>query len=157
MATNFEVYKDEIQKCLSENNIAIKNNKPVKCVGDCNSCIRDSGIGICMDKPLFEWLYAEHIEQPKLTKRERAFCEIVGNKVIARDEDGELNLFWNTVDIYKYKPYGGNGRWLKKTPHSNHITIDNKAFSFIKWSDEKPWAIEDLLKLKVIEEVQEDA
>lgn len=151
MATNFEVYKDEIQKCLSENNIAIKNNKPVKCVGDCNSCIRDSEIGICMDKPLFEWLYAEHIEQPKLTKRERAFCEAVQTGWIARDCDVMLCYFTD-------KPNLQTGVWSGEDGCYVNLEVFGlqHSFMFISELDEKPWAVEDLLKLEVLE-VQEDA
>ena len=146
MATNFEFYKDDIQKCLSENNIAIKNNKPVKCVGDCNSCIRDSGIGICMDKPLFEWIYAEHIEQPKLTKRERAFCEAVQTGWIARDEGGELYWFHDGFKVEKLQRTWNSEEYSK-------ISSMGLFFEFIKWEDETPWSVEDLSKL----EVQEDA
>lgn len=150
MATNFEFYKDEILKCLSENNIAIKNNKPVKCVGDCNSCIRDSGIGICTDKPLLEWLYAEHIEQPKLTKRERAFCEAAQTGWIARDRDGSMCWFPDDAVVQK-----GRIMWNAE----KYVCISHFKFQFlcIKWEDEKPWSVEDLLKLDVIDEVQEDA
>ena len=150
MATNFEFYKDDIQKCLSENNIAIKNNKPVKCVGDCNSCIRDSGIGICMDKPLFEWLYAEHIEAPKLTKRERAFCEAVQTGWIAKDSS-------DVVCWYANPPIKGDGMWNETgvpVKTEMQIPIDFWFFDFIKWEDEKPWPVADLLKLEVME-VQE--
>lgn len=147
MATNFEFYKDEILKCLSENNIAIKNNKPVKCVGDCNSCIRDSEIGICMDKPFFEWLCAEHTELPKLTKRERAFCEAAQNGWIARDRD--RSLCWFPADAVVQK--SGTMWNAEKYVCISHFKL---PFICIKWEDEKPWAVADLLKLEVIEEVQ---
>ena len=151
MATNFEFYKDDLITLLI-NEVAIDKQGKMNWCNEvsCEKCIFfDSDDEKCRTGDIREFFNAEHIEPPKLTKRERAFCEMVGNKVIARDEDGVLNLFWDTVDIYKYKPCEGDGRWMKRTPHSNHITIDNKAFSFIKWSDEKPWSIEDLLKLEV--------
>ena len=145
MATNFEFYKDEIQKCLSENNIAIKNNKPVKCVGDCNSCIRDSGIGICMDKPLFEWHYAEHIEPPKLTKRERAFCEAVQTGWLVRA--GEY-LYWHKVKPVEEE----SGSFLfPHTGDSFPMTIKTEGLAFDLIKNKEMLSVEDLLKLEVIE------
>lgn len=144
MATNFEFYKDEILKCLSKNSVAIKNNKPVKCDGRCNSCIRNNEIGECIDKPLFEWLYAEHIEPPKLTKRERAFCEAVQTGWIARDEGGTLYWFPQNESVEKRASI-----W-SASEYSN-ISFMILDFSFIKWSDEKPWSVADLLKLDVME------
>lgn len=76
MATNFEYYKDEILKISgSKMEIAIVNNRPVPCEEtNCDAC---DFRGFCSEWNLVVWLYAEHIEQPKLTKRERAFCEAV--------------------------------------------------------------------------------
>ena len=156
MATNFEFYKDEILKCLSENNIAIKNNKPVKCVGDCNSCIRDSEIGICMDKPFFEWLCAEHIEQPKLTKRERAFCEVVQTGWIARDKSGDLYWYGDCEPVKNGASWTREKEHVKRLKEFNEINEAWGIFGFIKWKDEKPWSIEDLLKLEAIEEGQHE-
>ena len=75
MATNFEFYKDEISEITREGQrLAIVEGKLRGCIGvDCDDCYFGYG---CMQKT-FEWLYAEHIEQPNLTKRERAFCEAV--------------------------------------------------------------------------------
>lgn len=36
------------------------------------------------------------------------------------------------------------------------ISLLKLPFTYIKWEDEKPWPVADLLKLEVIEEVQED-
>lgn len=152
MATNFEVYKVQILEIAKRGSLAVCNDKPVSC-GEiqCTGCLfkRDE-YGCAQGRELFEWLYAEHIEQPKLTKSEREFCEIVARGVLARDKDGHLSLFSIGSEVYKCE-----GAWMRKTALCNYFNINKDEFKFIKWEDEKPWAIEDLLKLDVIEEVQE--
>lgn len=147
--TNFEFYKDEIFRCLGEENygVAIINNKPERCEARCRSCIRQNIVGECVDKLLFEWLYAEHIEKPKLTKRERAFCEAVQTGWIARNSSEKL--FW-----YKGEPYKHQYKYWTCVDVGFRMGMDmfDLPFDFIKWEDEKPWAVEDLLKLEVQEE-----
>lgn len=142
MATNYEFYKDEILEITRTGlRIAMVEGKLRSCAGlGCDDC--DFGCG-CMEKT-FEWLYAEHIEPPKLTKRERAFCEAVLAGLIARDENGNLHLF----DLVS-EPYKQNRGWLKRSVSCNHIRLKSDTFKFVKWEDEKPWSIEDLLKLEV--------
>ena len=93
MATNFEFYKDEILAIAHESGrIAIVNGKPTSILGlSCMECDFKGGEKIC-NAALFNWLYAEHIELPNLTKRERAFCEAVQEGWIARDRGGKL--YW---------------------------------------------------------------
>lgn len=149
MATNFEYYKDKI---LNEFIKEYKMHCFVRAMGIATGVefhVRCEG-GPCSDceKIVFEWLYAEHIEAPKLTKRERAFCEAVQTGWIARDEDN--GLYW-----YANIPEKNNEVWGGHTYSKiSHMKLD---FAFIEWEDEKPWAVEDLLKLEVMEEVQEDA
>lgn len=144
MATNFEFYKDEIIKWIGIGScvgylLATCKGVPMKEICKDRSC-----------KECFEvaatFLQEEHIEQPKLTKRERAFCEIVTKGAIARDENGELTLF--SDDAIRKE----DGQWLKQYSYCNHIRLYADEFEFIKFEDEKPWSIEDLLKLEVIEE-----
>ena len=148
MATNFEFYKDQILEIAKIGSLAVCNDKPVSC-GEiqCTGCLfkRDE-YGCAQGRELFEWLYAEHIEKPKLTKRERAFCETLRAGWIARDENGKLHLF----DLVS-EPYKQNRTWFKRSVSCNHIRLNSDEFEFVKWSDEKPWSIEDLLKLEVEE------
>lgn len=150
MATNFEYYKDKILEAVEHGGpLAVKDNKPVSCRGmKCNECDFESTYGECNPKR-FRWLYAEHIEPPKLTKRERAFCEAVQMGWIARDADDRVH--WYDVEPTKtaWEWQYNSGQLVNLNPF--HI------FDFVEWKDEKPWAVEDLLKLEVIEEVQEDA
>ena len=147
MATNFEFYKDEILKINDTyNHVAVENGKPISC--NVMHCKHTS----CMDCQMkfIEWLYAEHIEAPKLTKRERAFCEALQTGWIARDFDDYLYIF----DSIPHK-VGEEKRWDihfdDEGDWHDLPTQINSLFTFIEWEDEKPWAVEDLLKLEVKE------
>lgn len=150
MATNFEFYKDEILRCVKEyaSFPTVVNGKLVTCVsGVCQQCI--FRCPNCFEKRV-EWLYAEHIEAPKLTKRERAFCEVLQTGYIARDENGFLCWFPNGAEIEK-----GPSKW--HCGFYSDIGCMKIGFEFITWEDEKPWAVEDLLKLDVMEEMQHES
>lgn len=75
---------------------------------------------------------------PKLTPKERAFCEVIQSGYIARDEDGQIS--W-----YGFEPCKEHTAWIGP----NWNALKENEFPFIKWEDEKPWSIEDLLKLEV--------
>lgn len=105
MATNFEFYKDEILK-IAEDTVCTpilrQDGKITGCgTTPCDFCAFQ---GINCRLAQFEWLYAEHIKKPKLTKRERGFCEIVQMGYIARDEDGKLYFYMSF-------PNKGNEAW----------------------------------------------
>lgn len=151
--TNFEFYKDIMQDIGS-----IKF--AVKLDGEIESCYQTKctqckffNDRACSEQQL-EFLYAEHKEQPKLTKRERAFCEFVETGYIARDSES-----WDN-DLYYYvnKPNRKSESWdyigsdLISFNDMNQIKQISEMFTFITWEDEEPWSIEDLLKLEVIEE-----
>lgn len=146
MATNFEFHKDKLINDLEKT--------PSNCMAQCiaktigikaNNCA-EGGCEMCY-RYIFSYLAQEHIEPPKLTKRERAFCETVQAGWIARDEVGKLHLF----DLVS-EPYKQNRTWLKRSVSCNHIRLNSDEFAFVKWEDEKPWSVEDLLKLEVLEE-----
>ena len=93
---------------------------------------------------LVRWLLSEYQESaPKLTKKERAFCEIIKGATIAyiaRDKDG-------TLCIYGGCPYQDISTWIT----SCWIEIDTNLFQFITWESGKAWSMEELLKLEVEE------
>lgn len=147
--TNYEFYKEEIlQMCREGDGVrvfALANpNKLYKHNGNpCCSCSCE----------LLEWLYAEHVKNPKLTKQERKFCELLEDKDcwFVRDSDETLCLF---VD----KPYKEDGEdmwWVDKTGAAimtgDDLSIFEVKMTFIKWEDEEPWSVEELLKLEVEE------
>lgn len=148
MATNFEYFKDEILKIAQKDTIpTLVQGKLVGCSSvDCNECDFESRK--CR-KARIEWLYAEHIESPKLTKRERAFCEVVQTGWITRNKNGGIH--WRDNE-----PEKNESCWYGKTIAIPLNVLIRGCFSFVKWEDEKPWLVADLLKLEVME-VQEDA
>ena len=154
MATNFEFYKNEIVKRLK-----YEAHSSTLCfgkiAGDILGCLKeieekcdcyDATCEECMAQ-LLELLAQEHIEQPKLTKRERAFCEAVQTGWIARDENGAVYFFRSI-------PKKGQTVW-NISASLDMVRVDTLfglEFEVVKWADENPWAVESLLQL----EVQED-
>lgn len=138
--TNFERYKDEILNIAKIGLVKItKSGEITTCSGKCNDCILyPEEVKECRNE-LIEWLYAE--VKPNLTAKERTFCEIFTKGYIARDEDGDLYVYAN-------EPLKEEVEW---NADIDSIHLNDEYFPFIKWEDEKPWSIEELLKLEVEE------
>lgn len=83
----------------------------------------------------------------KLTKNERTFCEaVLPHYVLARDSDemgGHLCLY---TGYPKYD--GGLKVWMPYT--EEHVRVNDGWFKFITW-DSGCWAISTLLGLEVVE------
>lgn len=98
-----------------------------------------------------KWLESEYIEKPAISKKDRAFLEYLGTVInyITRDMDG--GLF-----IYISKPHKLIDCW-----ESSGCELDKSLKSFrldfpmVKWQDSKPWLIEDLKKLEVVEKYEQ--
>lgn len=150
--TNFEFYKDEIMKIIAhDDGIAISktSGKPIPCESVCyceNECELDGRD--CDGVDLFKWLYAEYVEKPKLTLRERKFCELALTGYITRDEDGLF--YFSNRPKKREAPFGWE--WVMELGHCVSLAklFPDVKFDFIKSTDEEPWNIEDLLKLEVI-------
>lgn len=135
--TNYEKYKDELIKILSNNvicGLAIQNGKPAVCDGipcsECDFAGQNSRSGTCAQK-LKDWLNAEYVESPKLTKAERAFCEsLYSDTNISRKSNGYLSLDKGFSHVYIATEFY------------------NIKFKFIT-CDGTFWKVEDLLKLEV--------
>lgn len=145
--TNFEKYKDDILRIAAvDDTPALEKGKVLRCnYTACEKCeFANHENGNC-NHNLFKWLYAEYKEPaPKLTSKERAFCEVISvfpNRYIARGSDSQLILFCG-------KPIKEDQTWDIDWCGS-YFSIDEDFFPFIKWEDEEPWSIEDLLKLEV--------
>ena len=154
--TNFEYFKDIILKITNRGeHLAIVDGKPVACesFNDCRDCCQLDMANCQIDR--MKWLYAEHIEKPRLTKKERQFCELVESGWIARNKNG---------DLYFYEPYIEPPYKLDKADSTiwrhdammyflsdENSDLFHIQFTFIKWGDTEPWSIEDLLKLEVEE------
>ena len=150
---NKEKYAKEIIEIVCDGRILGVNKvtgKPTVCGNiSCEECLRYDGHSTCGGEVLREWAESEHVEKPVISKRDRGFLECIKNSVkwITRDYNGKLWV-WETIPeksvICKmWMCAAGNGL--------NAFNID---FPMVKWEDDKPWLIEDLKKLEVVEEYE---
>lgn len=102
-----------------------------ECMVDCTKCKR-------------WWLKQEYKGKIELSEAEGVILESIDKKYgwIARDEDDELS-------IYEEKPhkreYGG---WDTESMSSEceSLSAFNHLFQFVKWEDEEPYNIEELIE-----------
>lgn len=146
--TNFEFYKDTLAEIAKTgDDIAIVKGKPRQCAGiNCNECERND---MCVEANLLKWLLSEHVEKPKLTRRERCFCEVFCKGWLVRSETGAL-FFYSKKPVKKiggWTPTGGVAHCFDLLFAASEI--EKLDFSMIKESDSEPWSVEDLLKLEV--------
>lgn len=89
----------------------------------------------------YNWVREEKL---KLTVREIELLKalkVLDFNSIARDQNGDLNVFKSTR-IVKH-----SNEWISAGLTSpTHIMIDEDEFQFIKWEDEEPYSIRNLLK-----------
>lgn len=94
--TNFEKFKNEITEIFYNKKTLIareKNTGKFACCGDISCAHCQFLRGNCVVS-MFKWLLEEYQEPaPKLTTKERAFCEIIKNGYIARNEKGRLFFY----------------------------------------------------------------
>lgn len=155
--TNYEFYKEEIEMRYrnGESFALTKQGCVVNCSSiDCSVCMFSASCNpdtynlLCGDRKMV-WAVQEHIEKPKLTNREKQFCELFGYKDVwfARDRTGELFMY---VSEFPYRSNDGEC-WYTEGSMMQMDIFGDVLFSFIKWEDEEPWSIEELLKLEVVE------
>lgn len=126
--------------------------KPEKCAFvSCNKCLFSRDDSLCdSNKKRREWAESEYIEKPVISERDRAFLEYLSNdlKYIARDNNTSLYA-------YREKPSKSDTLWKTKSG-LKYLCVDSFIVDFpmIKWKDDKPWLIEDLKKLEMVEEYE---
>lgn len=156
---NYTYYKEQIGDIMKRcgSNIAFDEEAGVvaSCSDiDCRKCKFRSlnatkGLNnvIECNRNFVAWLNQEHKVQPKLNPNEMAFLKTIDeNCWIARGR------MLRDIYIYKHKPYKGIGIWRSDTGNESRIWAEiytNCNFDFIKWEDEEPWQVKDLLKLEV--------
>lgn len=108
----------------------------------CSNCLFNDNKDC--DKGRREWAESEYIKKQVISKSDKAFLEYLREeyKYIARDKNDILCVFKSAYW------YWGDGSYFRLNPH---FDID---FPMVKWSDEKPWLIEDLKRLEVVEEYE---
>lgn len=134
-------------------------NKNTNEVADC--C--DAPCAACLflemedcDKARREWAESEYIEKPVIviSKRDRAFLDCLKDKwkYMARDDIS------SAVYVFSEIPKKSKGGYLTYTGEVRRSSTDfNIDFPMVKWSDSEPWLIEDLKKLEVVEEYEENS
>ena len=151
---NFEKFEKEIMEIVATGcSFAVVNNNITKCINTkCSDC--ELKVNNCFEDR-YRWMFSEYKERPKLNKYERALCEALQTGWIAR------NLISNDVWWYEAKPIKDDECWYtKKKVGSSYMNFSFYSvvnanpkikFNFIKWGDEEPWSVEELLKLEVEE------
>ncbi len=148
---NKEKYAKEIVEiACSGDALAVSKvtGKPISCTkSSCEHCNCYNDF-LCEENRLREWAESEYIKNPAISKRDRAFLEYIDKKFdyIARTCYGDLRLF-------VVEPRKGQMIWTSGylTAILDSLNID---FPMVKWENDKPWLIEDLKKLEVVEEYE---
>ena len=143
--TNMEHFRGEIEAV--EYRPALIDGKIKSCV---ESCCKDcsfytSTFENCSGARI-SWLMSEYKPEPVLTAREKHFVEFMQEGWIARDENNAI--FWHGAEPKKHDHSWGND-CLKYARVDSYV---REIFPFITWEDEEPWSVEDLRKLKVVDE-----
>lgn len=140
---NAERYKNEI---LEKSNVVFdfsinKDRHTIeKCLGVCDNCIF-CNMGEHCSNVKVKWLLSEYKESVKLTKFERDILEYAlkntDYRFITRDDEDKL--YFHSVKPRKYNRY-----WQYLAQNQRRLLSDN-LFSFVKWEDEEPKVIKDIL------------
>ncbi len=118
-------------------------------VVDCRGTPRPTCLFLKMDncyKARRQWAESEYIEKPVISKRDRAFLEYLGKelKYIAREAGGNLMAYECNVSK-------GESGWIYDCCAIKSFFRLNVQFPMVKWEDSKPWLIEDLKRLEVVD------
>ena len=163
--TKYEFYKDEIIDIVSDAHAfsVDKNGEIIKdCMVKCTKCIFNNDELGCKEGRI-KWLLEEHVELPKLTKKERLLCELISEGYIvyapALDVSffvwSDKNVLFNPVQkLFYMEDEEGNitytGYRVRRFNGVANVDVD-EMFNFIKKS-KRAWSIAELLELEVIEE-----
>ena len=147
---NKEKYAKEIVEIIcNSKNIAVnkETERPVICsdfdCDKCKFCAEDN----CKSKYLLkEWAESEYIEKPVISKRDRVFLEYLGEnaKWMTRESGSGISV-WLT----KPKKDKSISAWTDGM--YNCLSEFNIDFPMVKLEDDKPWLIEELKKLEVVD------
>ena len=160
--TNYEFYKDEIIELILSNRVLAvdkRTGKPVICAElDCDCC-KFNNEKIECEQGRKEWLKAEYVEIPKLTKKERLLCELFEYGYITYSPVKD-SFVWTSMDV---KWDGCRMKWYTIDKNDDYKMLyiwalddipsikSKDMFGFIKESG-KAWNVGVLLQLEVVEE-----
>lgn len=147
---NKEKYYDEILEIVIKSDILAINkttNKPMrcKCVANCENCLFRSN---CNATSRQKWLEEEYKEPIHLTDDEIVILKSVNKNYqwIARDESTSLYTFTDKPCKDKIVK-----TWVYDKGYCTCLNAFSHLFQFIKWSDEEPYSIDELLKQNGVE------
>ena len=134
-----EKIKEKIKNFDNSDSLCCYLAQMVTNKGDKNNCSRKNTTSCrqCLKLSLMS-LLEEYKEPIKLTQFEYEylkFAKAVGYNFIARDENGGLFL-------YSIKPWKGEITWKYR---NSNILIFTKMFNFVRWQDEEPYNIDEVL------------
>lgn len=141
---NAEKYRDEILAVTNKHEyFALKTDNPtviIRCnnLEQCRGCLFDNGT--CSSEKM-KWLLSEYKEPVKLTRFEQDVLKHLIEKTQYRFIVREKS---DSIYIYKRKPKKGIGAWDSSTGMLN-LNVFINLFPFIKWEDEEPTSIKDVL------------
>ena len=107
---------------------ALDTKYAMKCLGeDCLDC-------------KINWLKSEHKEPINLSEAERIILENINKEYsyIARNQNGDLEVFLG-------KPFKATVIWNSRGFKYCYLTCFNHLFQFIKWENDTPYNINELL------------
>lgn len=122
-----EMEKQNMLNCFDEN---LKDS----------GCVRDLDI-----VSVYEFTEVWKREEPTITEDEKVILRNLPEKYrfITRDKSGELY-------IYQNKPGKGEEAWQNGVGNVViYLMVFNHLFQMVRWEDDEPWKIEDLLNLDV--------
>lgn len=158
---NAEKYKGKILNIAEDGYIFAINkndkNNVIRCCSDmkCQDCMfddeesEDCGYNL----PRLKWLFAEYKERVKPTKLEHdvlKHCLNEGWNYIVRDKNGCLNAY--TSEPKKLEDFNVWHSYSKFVS----LNLFKNLFTFIKWEDENPRMIKDILdNCEVVNDAEE--
>lgn len=138
---NWKKYEKEIKEFGLAFAVLKGSNEVVGCSiknpFGCEECLfyEDNSCG----KGKSKWLYSDYKEPVVLTDDEQKLCELLSEGWIARDENGD-------VYFYVFKPRKGVNMWLEGVGTNITGLFPQCKFEFIKWEDEEPYSVKELVK-----------
>lgn len=124
-----DVTADEILSCWLHRITTNPSVKKHNCSGlVCSECLRLSLLNLLEE-------YKETVKLSKFEYEYLKFAKAVEYNFIARDEDGGLFL-------YSIEPWKGEIAWKYR---DSGIRIFTKMFDFVRWQDEEPYSIDEIL------------
>ena len=151
---NAEYYKEKLLK-FAEKDIENGLNSKGELVDcdevDCTDCQWNTESTDC-ECEMIKWLLAEHKEYPKVTEYQYIILKqlIKEYNWCARDKSDALYFFSGNHKPEKQRQFGE--RWQPVDGIKYYLSECLDDFDFIKWTDEEPWNIQELLENCEVEE-----